>query len=123
MLSTVYVSNISLITKEQQFKDLLAGFNHDTRLIFPLETESGSGKGFCFVEVDPTQAAGLVDFLSGQSLDGRALRANLAEQAEGNSAPTARPSRPSARDPSGARRSDLGGARSSAGSRGSQYEE
>ncbi len=123
MLSTVYVSNISLVTKEQQFKDLLAGFNHDTRLIFPLEPESGSGKGFCFVEVDPTQAAGLVDFLSVQSLDGHELRANLAAEAEGNSASTARPSRPSARDTSGARSSDLGGARSSAGSRRRQYEE
>jgi RNA recognition motif-containing protein len=84
MTSKLYVGNLSYQTNEE---GLRAFFEENgrkvTSIAMPIDRETGSPRGFAFVELDSPEAAqAAIQDLNGRDLDGRALRINEARERE-----------------------------------------
>jgi RNA recognition motif-containing protein len=84
MTSKLYVGNVSYGTSEERLR---AFFEESGRKVvsvaMPVDRETGSPRGFAFVELDSPEAAqAAIAELNGRDLDGRALRINEARERE-----------------------------------------
>src|SRR5262245_47722687 len=81
MNNRLYVGNLAFSTTEETIRAAFAQFGEVTEVKLMLDRETGESRGFSFVTMaDPQAAAKALAQMSGQMLDGRALRVDEAQE-------------------------------------------
>ncbi|MCC7539945.1 MAG: RNA-binding protein [Deltaproteobacteria bacterium] len=76
----LYVGNLSFHTTEAALRSAVAAFGNVEAVDMPVDRETGRLRGFAFVTMTRQEdAERAIAELNGSSLDGRALRVNVAE--------------------------------------------
>jgi RNA recognition motif-containing protein len=79
MAKKLYVGNLSYNTYEDSLRNLFAQFGNVESVKIITDRDSGSSKGFGFVEMgSDAEAAAAISGTNGQELDGRMLKVNEA---------------------------------------------
>jgi RNA recognition motif-containing protein len=78
-MTKIYVGNLPFTATEDAVRTLFASHGAVTSVALPTDRETGRPRGFGFVEMSGTDAATAIAALNGQSMDGRALRVNEAQ--------------------------------------------
>jgi RNA recognition motif-containing protein len=79
MAKKLYVGNLSYKTGEDNLKDYFSGFGTVESVKIISDRDSGSSKGFGFVEMsNDSEAQAAISGANGQELDGRKLKVNEA---------------------------------------------
>ena len=82
----LYIGNLNYNTDEATIKAAFAEFGDVKEVKVVMDRDTGRPRGFAFVEfVNEADAANAVTQMSGQELDGRALRVTEAEDRRGGS--------------------------------------
>lgn len=82
MAKKIYVGNLSFEATEEQVRDLFAEFGTVDSVAMINDRDSGRFRGFCFVEMETSQANAAIKALDGKDVDGRSLRVNEAKPRE-----------------------------------------
>ena len=79
MAKKLYVGNLSYNTSEDGLRNLFSGFGNVMSAKIVFDRDTGSSKGFGFVEMSTDEeASAAIAGANGQELDGRQLRVNEA---------------------------------------------
>jgi RNA recognition motif-containing protein len=78
-MAKIYVGNLPFSATEDQVRALFAAHGTVESVALPTDRETGRPRGFGFVEMSQADAARAIQAVNGQSLDGRALRVNEAQ--------------------------------------------
>jgi nucleolin len=80
MQARLFIGNLSWNTTDQDLTDLVAEHAQvlDAKVIS--DRESGRSRGFGFVTIESENVQDVIRALDGQSIDGRAIRVNEAEE-------------------------------------------
>ena len=78
-MSKIYVGNLPFTATEDQVRALFAAHGTVESIALPTDRETGRPRGFGFVEMSQSDASRAIQAVNGQSLDGRALRVNEAQ--------------------------------------------
>ena len=78
-MAKIYVGNLPFTATEDQVRALFAAHGTVESVALPNDRETGRPRGFGFVEMSSSDAARAIQAVNGQSLDGRALRVNEAQ--------------------------------------------
>jgi RNA recognition motif-containing protein len=78
-MAKIYVGNLPFSATEEQVRNLFAAHGKVESVSLPTDRETGRPRGFGFVEMSSGDAAKAIQAVNGQSLDGRALRVNEAQ--------------------------------------------
>jgi RNA recognition motif-containing protein len=81
----LYVGNLSYNTTDATLNDLFAPFGQVESARVITDRDSGTSKGFGFVEMSNSDAQKAMGALNGREVDGRALRVNEAKPQENRS--------------------------------------
>ncbi len=92
MAAKLFVGNLDLKTTRAELEALFGEVGPLREVFLPLDRESGSPRGFAFVEYESEEvAAQAIERFNGHELGGRALRVNPAtERPAGGRPPTSR---------------------------------
>lgn len=81
----IYVGNLSYSTTEAELQDLFAEYGAVSSVNIIKDRDTGSSKGFGFVEMDTqSEAEAAIKALDGSSVGGRSLRVNQARPRNDN---------------------------------------
>ena len=81
MNNRLYVGNLDFSTTEETIRDAFAKFGEVVEVKLMIDRDTGRSRGFSFVTMaDPQAAAKALTQMSGQMLDGRALRVDEAQE-------------------------------------------
>jgi len=81
MNNRLYVGNLAFSTTEEAIREAFAAFGEVTEVKLMLDRDTGRSRGFSFVTMaSPEAAQKALTQMSGQMLDGRALRVDQAEE-------------------------------------------
>jgi RNA recognition motif-containing protein len=81
MSNRLYVGNLSFGTSKADLESFFAAVGEVTEVAIPTDRETGQPRGFAFVTMrDASAANAAISQLNGQTLDGRALRVNEAQE-------------------------------------------
>lgn len=81
---TIYVGNLSYSATEDDLRQVFTEYGTVTRIVLPMDRETGRVRGFAFVELaEATQEQTAIDELDGAEWMGRQLRVNKAKPKEG----------------------------------------
>ncbi|HPA52869.1 MAG TPA: RNA-binding protein [Thermoanaerobaculia bacterium] len=78
----LYVGNLSYNTTDATLNDLFAPFGQVESARVITDRDSGTSKGFGFVEMSNSDAQKAMGALNGREIDGRAIRVNEAKPQE-----------------------------------------
>ena len=78
-MAKIYVGNLPFTATEEQVRGLFAAHGTVESVALPTDRETGRPRGFGFVEMSQADAARAVQAVNGQSLGGRPLRVNEAQ--------------------------------------------
>lgn len=78
----LYVGNLSYNTTDATLNDLFAPFGQVESARVITDRDSGTSKGFGFVEMSNADAQKAMGALNGREIDGRAIRVNEAKPQE-----------------------------------------
>jgi RNA recognition motif-containing protein len=78
-MAKIYVGNLPFTATEEQVRALFEAHGKVESISLPSDRETGRPRGFGFVEMSSGDAARAIQAVNGQSLDGRALRVNEAQ--------------------------------------------
>ena len=78
----LYVGNLSYNTTDSTLNDLFAPFGQVESARVITDRDSGTSKGFGFVEMSNSDAQKAMGALNGREIDGRAIRVNEAKPQE-----------------------------------------
>ncbi len=78
----LYVGNLSYNTTDSTLNDLFSPFGQVESARVITDRDTGSSKGFGFVEMSNSDAQKAMGALNGREVDGRALRVNEAKPQE-----------------------------------------
>lgn len=78
-MAKIYVGNLPFSATEDQVRALFEAHGKVESISLPSDRETGRPRGFGFVEMSSGDAARAIQAVNGQSLDGRALRVNEAQ--------------------------------------------
>ena len=78
----LYVGNLSYNTTDATLNELFAPFGHVESARVITDRDSGTSKGFGFVEMSNSDAQKAMGALNGREIDGRAIRVNEAKPQE-----------------------------------------
>jgi len=78
-MAKIYVGNLPFTATEDQVRELFAAHGTVESISLPNDRETGRPRGFGFVEMSQADASRAIQAVNGQSLDGRALRVNEAQ--------------------------------------------
>ncbi len=81
-MKSIYVGNLPFSATEEDIHNLFSPYGavHMVKLV--MDRETGKPRGFGFVEMEPSAAAGAISALNGKELGGRTLRINEARERE-----------------------------------------
>ena len=82
MVKKLYVGNLSFSATEEQVRDLFEPFGTIESVAMITDRDTGRFRGFCFVEMSPSEADAAISALDGQDVMGRTLRVNEARPRE-----------------------------------------
>ena len=77
-MKTIYVGNLPFEASEDDVQQLFSQYGEVGSVSLVSDRETGSPRGFGFVEMSPEEAAKAVDALDGVDFGGRNLRVNEA---------------------------------------------
>nr|MEE4267541.1 RNA-binding protein [Candidatus Krumholzibacteria bacterium] len=75
-MRTIYVGNLPLEASEEDVRELFAQFGEVAKVSLIFDRETGTPRGFGFVEMPPELASAAIDALDGADFRGRNLRVN-----------------------------------------------
>jgi RNA recognition motif-containing protein len=78
----LYVGNLSYATTDATLNDLFSPFGQVESARVITDRDSGTSKGFGFVEMSNSDASKAMGALNGREIDGRAIRVNEAKPQE-----------------------------------------
>ena len=78
----LYVGNLSYTTTDATLNELFSPFGQVESARVITDRDSGTSKGFGFVEMSNSDAAKAMGALNGREIDGRAIRVNEAKPQE-----------------------------------------
>jgi RNA recognition motif-containing protein len=78
----LYVGNLSYTTNDSTLNDLFSPFGQVESARVITDRDSGTSKGFGFVEMSNSDANKAMGALNGREIDGRAIRVNEAKPQE-----------------------------------------
>ena len=78
-MAKIYVGNLPFSATEEQVKALFAVHGTVESVALPVDRDTGCPRGFGFVEMSQADASRAIQAVNGQSLDGRPLRVNEAQ--------------------------------------------
>lgn len=78
----LYVGNLSYTTNDSTLNDLFSPFGQVESARVITDRDSGTSKGFGFVEMSDEDAKKAMGALNGREIDGRAIRVNEAKPQE-----------------------------------------
>ena len=78
----LYVGNLSYNTTDSTLNDLFAPYGQADSARVITDRDTGSSKGFGFVEMSNSDAQKAMGALNGREIDGRAIRVNEAKPQE-----------------------------------------
>jgi RNA recognition motif-containing protein len=78
----LYVGNLSYTTNDSTLNELFAPFGQVESARVITDRDSGTSKGFGFVEMSNSDAQKAMGALNGREIDGRAIRVNEAKPQE-----------------------------------------
>jgi RNA recognition motif-containing protein len=78
-MTKIYVGNLPFSATEDAVRTLFSAHGAVTSVALPTDRETGRPRGFGFVEMSNSDAANAIAALNGQSMDGRSLRINEAQ--------------------------------------------
>ncbi len=78
----LYVGNLSYTTNDSTLNDLFSPFGQVESARVITDRDSGTSKGFGFVEMSNSDAQKAMGALNGREIDGRAIRVNEAKPQE-----------------------------------------
>ncbi|MCP5328339.1 MAG: RNA-binding protein [Steroidobacteraceae bacterium] len=78
-MAKIYVGNLPFTATEEQVRGLFAAHGTVESVALPTDRETGRPRGFGFVEMSQADAVRAIQAVNGQSLDGRPLRVNEAQ--------------------------------------------
>ena len=81
----LYVGNLSYNTTDATLNELFAPFGQVESARVITDRDSGTSKGFGFVEMSNSDAQKAMGALNGREIDGRAIRVNEAKPQENRS--------------------------------------
>ena len=80
MSTTIYVGNLPFTATEQELRDLFEPHGKVESVKLINDRDTGRPRGFGFVAMAPADAQAAIAATNGQSLGGRALRVNEAQE-------------------------------------------
>jgi RNA recognition motif-containing protein len=78
-MAKIYVGNLPFTATDEEVRSLFAQHGTVESVSLPTDRDTGRPRGFGFVEMSQADAARAIQNLNGQSLGGRALRVNEAQ--------------------------------------------
>ncbi|QIL80292.1 RNA-binding protein [Diaphorobacter sp. HDW4A] len=83
MNNRLYVGNLSYSTTNESLTQAFGEFGNVASAKLVMDRETGRSKGFAFVEMETdAEAQAAINALDGQSVDGRAIKVNVARPPE-----------------------------------------
>lgn len=82
-MAKIYVGNLPFSATEDSVRTLFSAHGSVESVALPSDRETGRPRGFGFVEMSASDAPKAIAALNGQSMDGRALRVNEAQDKPG----------------------------------------
>ncbi|MCA9941241.1 MAG: RNA-binding protein [Anaerolineales bacterium] len=82
MSKKLYVGNLSFQATEADVQELFESFGTVESIAMINDRDSGRFRGFCFVEMEASEADAAIASLDGKELNGRSLRVNEARPME-----------------------------------------
>ncbi|NJK28294.1 MAG: RNA-binding protein [Coleofasciculaceae cyanobacterium SM2_3_26] len=80
---TIFVGNLSYSATEEDLRGLFSEYGDITRIVMPVDRETGRMRGFAFVDLtESTLEDDAIEQLNGAEWMGRALRVNKAKPKE-----------------------------------------
>jgi len=74
----LYIGNLAFNTKEQEVKQMLEQYGELESFDWITDRYTGKARGFCFAEMDNSDADSAIKALNGKELGGRILKINEA---------------------------------------------
>ena len=84
-MTKLYVGNLPFSASEDAVRSLFSQFGTVQTLSLVNDRQTGTPRGFGFVEMSTDDAAKAMQGLNGQDFDGRAMKVNEAQERGGNS--------------------------------------
>lgn len=81
-MKKLYVGNLPFSTTEEEVRELFAEHGTIETLSWITHRDTGRFRGFCFVEMDDSEASAAIENLNGVDVGGRPLRVNEAKPRE-----------------------------------------
>ncbi len=78
-MAKIYVGNLPFTADEEAVRALFAQHGTVESVSLPTDRDTGRRRGFGFVEMSQADASRAIQALNGQSMDGRPLRVNEAQ--------------------------------------------
>ncbi|MCU0760113.1 MAG: RNA-binding protein [Steroidobacteraceae bacterium] len=78
-MTKIYVGNLPFTATEDEVRSLFASHGTVESVALPTDRDTGRPRGFGFVQMSSSDAAKAIGAVNGQSLGGRALRVNEAQ--------------------------------------------
>ncbi len=82
MAKKIYVGNLSFQATENQVRDLFAEHGTVESIAMINDRDTGRFRGFCFIEMETSEANAAIKALDGKEVDGRNLKVNEARPRE-----------------------------------------
>lgn len=82
LLKKIYVGNLSFQATEDDVRGLFEAYGTVESVAMINDRDSGSFRGFCFVEMEAAEAQAAITALDGTDVEGRALKVNEARPRE-----------------------------------------
>jgi RNA recognition motif-containing protein len=82
LMKQLYVGNLPYTAEENDVRDAFGQFGSVQAVRMMMDRETGRFRGFCFVEMDDSEAQAAIDGLDGKDFGGRNLRVNEARERE-----------------------------------------
>ncbi len=78
-MTKIYVGNLPFTATEDEVRNLFSAHGNVESVALPTDRDTGRPRGFGFVQMSSGDAAKAISAVNGQSLGGRALRVNEAQ--------------------------------------------
>lgn len=78
-MTKIYVGNLPFTATEDEVRALFASHGTVESVALPTDRDTGRPRGFGFVQMSSSDAAKAISAVNGQSLGGRSLRVNEAQ--------------------------------------------